>query len=64
MKNFINTIANTILKKFNIVEVLASGQDTLLVSSTSPFGDYPQYWNDGIKSFRAKFNTYKEHPST
>lgn len=64
MKNFINTIANTISKQFNIVEVLADGQDTLLVSSTSPFGDYPQYWNDGIRVFRAKFNTYKEYPST
>lgn len=66
MKNFIETIANNIHAQFNTVQVLAGGLDNLLVSSTAPFGDYPQSWNEGISSFRAKINTYKEHeyPST
>lgn len=67
MKNsIINSIANLIngLKREFNNAVVAKGQDSLLVSSKVPFGTYPQTWNEGFTRFRAKFNTFKEYPST
>ena len=63
MKNSIINSINNLKREFNNA-VVAKGQDSLLVSSTVPFGTYPQSWKDGITRSRAKFNTFKEYPST
>ena len=63
MKNFTYSINNnSMFATQPNNDVLAIGQERLLVSSKATFGGYPQDWKHGIKSFRAKFNKLKYLP--
>lgn len=63
MRNFVNTIINSMSIQFNtLAQGVAEGLDNLLVSSTRDFGypHAPQAWISNVIRFRARSYTIKD----